>query len=148
MFRRRPLTDLDHLHDHIERIWERLTQGLPPQAGFCAPALEPPADVLLTEDQIIVRLEIAGLRGSEVDVEVADGRLTVRGTKQDPPRPPDARYTQMEIVGGAFERSVELPAEVNAGKASVEYADGYLEIHLPRVHRPAERHVKVPVRRA
>ncbi len=148
MFRRRPPTEIEHLHDHIERIWGRLTQGIPSQPGFCAPALEPPADVVLTDDQIIVRVEIAGLRGSELDVEVAEGRLTVRGTKQEPPRPPDGRYTQMEIVGGAFERSVELPGEVNAEAAMVEYANGYLEIHLPRVNRPAERHVKVPVRRA
>jgi HSP20 family protein len=148
MFRRRPATEFEHLHDHIDRIWERLTHGFPSQPGFCAPALEPPADVLLTDDLIIVRVEIAGLRGSELDVEVAEGRLTVRGTKQEPPRPPDGRYTQMEILGGAFERTVELPTEVDAEAATVEYANGYLQILLPRVSRPAERHVKVPVRRA
>jgi HSP20 family protein len=147
MFGRRPPTDLDHLHDHIERIWEQLTQGGTPLPGFCPANLEPPTDVLQTEAEVIVRIEIAGLRGSELDVEVAGDRLTVRGTKQEPSRPPDARFTQMEITGGPFERRVTLPGQVNAEGATVEYANGYLEIRLPRVLRDTGRHVRVPVRR-
>lgn len=148
MFRRRPSTELDHLHDHIERIWERLTLGGDSVAGFCATGVEPPADVLQTAEQVIVRIEIAGLRGSELDVEVEGDRLTVRGMKQEPPRPNDARYTQMEITSGSFEKTVSLPGQVNAAEASVSYANGFLEIHLPRVLRPGERHVRVTVRRA
>jgi HSP20 family protein len=148
MFGRRPPTDLDHLHDHIERIWERLTQGGGSPPGFGPACLEPPADVLQTSDEVIVRIEIAGLRGSELDVEVAGDQLTVRGTKQGPPRPADAQFAQMEITGGPFERRVALPGQVNAEAALVEYANGYLEIRLPRVLRHAGRHVRVPVRRA
>ena len=148
MFGRRPPTDLDHLHDHIERIWERLTQGGSQPPGFCPPSLEPPADVLQTDDTILVRIEIAGLRGSELDVEVAGDQLTVRGTKQEPPRPRDAQFAQMEIVGGPFERRITLPSQVNAEAATVEYANGYLEIRLPRVLVHPGSHVRVPVRRA
>jgi HSP20 family protein len=148
MFRRRPSTDLDHLHDHIERIWERLTQGGPDVSGYCPPpAAEPPTDVLLTRDEAIVVMEVAGLRGSELDVEVAGNRLTVRGTKQEPSRPRDAQFAQMEIMGGPFERTVELPGQVNAEAATVEYLNGYLQIRLPLVQRVGDRHVRVPVRR-
>ena len=148
MYGRRPATDLEHLHDHIERIWERMTQGFPGHPGFSRPGFEPPADVLHTDEQIIVRVEIAGLRGSELDVEVAGDRLTVRGNRQEPPRPDGARYVQMEIVGGPFERSVPLPCQVNAEGATVEYANGYLEIRLPVVAHITDRHVRVPVRRS
>lgn len=148
MFRRRPPTEMDHLHEHIERIWERLTLGADAVAGFCATGVEPPADVLQTADQVIVRIEIAGLRGSELDVEVEGDRLTVRGIKQEPSHPTDARYTQMEIMGGTFEKTVTLPGQVNAAEASVSYANGFLEIHLPRVLRATERHMRVTVRRA
>ena len=81
-------------------------------------------------------------------MEVADGRLTVPGTKQEPPQPRDAHYVQTEIVGGPFERTIALPGPVNAEAATVEYANGYLEIRLPCPRRVAERHVRVPVRRA
>ncbi|MGD9892120.1 MAG: Hsp20/alpha crystallin family protein [Dehalococcoidia bacterium] len=144
---RRTATELDHLHEHIERIWERLTQGGPAIPGFCPPGLEPPADVLVTPEEIIVRVEIAGLRGSELDVEVAGSRLTLRGTKQEPPRPPQAEYAQMEIMGGTFERSLTLPAGVNPEAASVEYSNGYLTIRLPRERTLPDRHIRVPVRR-
>ncbi len=147
MNRRRPQTEFEHIHEHIERIWERLANGGPATAGFCMPGLEPPADVLQTDGEIIVRIELAGLRGSELDVEVADNQLTVRGTKQEPPRPEAARYTQMEIMGGPFERSVTLPSPVNPEAATVEYTNGYLEIRLPRVKRVPQRQVRVPVRR-
>src|SRR5947209_1771075 len=127
MFRRGPDTELEHLHEQIERIWERLTQGGPTATGFCPPGIEPPADVLVGREQVVVRIEIAGLRGSELDVEVAGDRLTVRGTKQEPPQPEGAEYAQMEIMGGPFERTVDLPAPVNPEQASVEYTNGYLE---------------------
>jgi HSP20 family protein len=144
---RRSANDIDHLHEHIERIWERLTQGGPAAPGFCPPGLEPPADVLVTPDEVIARVEIAGLRGSELDVQVAGDRLTLRGTKQEPPRPPQAEYAQMEIMGGGFERTVVLPASVNPEGATVEYSNGYLTIRLPRVRRVPDRHVRIPVRR-
>ncbi len=147
MYRRRPQSEIDHLHEHIERIWEQLAQGGPLAAGFCPPGLEPPADVLQTPDEIVVRIELAGLRGSELDVEVAGDRLTVRGTKQEPPRPAHAEFAQMEIMGGGFERTVALPSQVDAEAASVDYANGYLEIRLPRVGRRPDRLVRVPVRR-
>jgi len=147
MFRRQPDSELDHLHDHIERIWERLTQGGPAASGYCPAGIEPPTDVLVSDEVIVVRMELAGLRGSELDVEVEGTRLTVRGTKQEPPRPASAQYAQMEIMGGAFERSITLPAQVNAEGASVDYANGYLEIRLPRVARMNGRSVRVPVHR-
>ncbi len=147
MNRRQPQSEIEHLHEHIERIWDRLTNGDPSSSVFCPPGLEPPADVLQTAEAIIVRIELAGLRGSELDVEVAGDRLTVRGTKQEPPRPAQAQFAQMEIMGGPFEVSVPLPAPVNAEQASVEYSNGYLQIVLPRVVRVPDRHVRVPVRR-
>jgi HSP20 family protein len=148
MFGRRSPTDLDHLHEHIEQIWDQLTQGGPHQPRFCARGLEPPADVLLTDGTIIVRIELAGLLGSELDIQVQGDRLTVRGTKREPPRPADARFSQMEIMGGPFECTVALPAQVDPDGATVEYANGYLEIRLPRLARVSDRHVRVPVRRA
>jgi HSP20 family protein len=147
MFRRGPASEIEHLRDHVERIWEQLAQGGQASLGFCPPGLEPPADILVTTEDVIVRVELAGLRGSELDVEVAGDRLTLRGTKQEPPRPRDAQYAQMEIVGGAFERTLSLPAPVNPEDATVEYTNGYLEIRLPRESRVPDRHVRVPVRR-
>lgn len=147
MFRRRPTSELEHLHDHIERIWERLALGMEQPPGFCASGFEPPADVLHTAEQVIVRIEVPGLRGSDVDIQVAADRLTVRGVKQEPTIPAAAHYAQMEIMGGAFEKSVALAAQVNVEGASVQYADGYLEIRLPRVARATTRHVRVPVSR-
>lgn len=147
MFQRRPPTDLDHLHDHIERIWERLTQGATPAPGFCPPGFDPPTDVLQTEDEIVVLIEVAGLRGSELDFELIGDRLTIRGTKLEPKRPAGARYAQMEIVGGPFERSVTLPGLVSPQAAAVEYANGYLQIRMPRARRAEEQRVRIPVRR-
>jgi len=147
MYGRRPPSELEHLHEHIERIWDRLTQGGPVAPGFCPPGIEPPTDVLVSAGEVVVRMEIAGLRGSELDVEVAGDRLTVRGTKQEPPQPQGAEYAQMEIVGGSFERTVDLPAPVNPEAAAVEYTNGYLQIRLPRVRPMPDHRVRVPVRR-
>ncbi len=147
MERRRNPTTIDHLRDHLDRIWDHVMQGGPQQPGYCGPGFEPRADLLQTDTEVIVLIELSGLRGSELDILIEGQRLTVRGVKQEPPRPEGARYIQMEIVAGAFERTLELPTEVTAEGATVQYANGFLELHLPMVLRPADLHVRIPVRR-
>lgn len=147
MIRLRRMTDFDHLREHMDRIWEHVLDGSTTLPGFCRPGIEPAVDILESDAQIVVIVELAGLRGGELDLRIEGRELTIRGTKQEPSRPEHGRYAQMEIVCGSFERTILLPSEATADGAEVEYANGYLELHLPRVHRHTVRHLRVPVRR-
>ena len=97
-------------------------------------AFEPPTDLYETEDEVVVRLEIAGLgptRG-RTTVELTDDLLTIAGDRGDPAAGAARHYEQMEIETGRFERTVRLPAPVDPARAAAAYDDGFLVIRLPK----------------
>ena len=93
-------------------------------------AWSPPTDVYETEDAIIVRVEVAGMREEDFEIALEDGFLKISGTRPDVPE--RRAYHQMEIRFGKFSTAVGLPAPVNVEKSQAEYVDGFLTITLPK----------------
>ena len=89
----------------------------------------PPTDFVETEDQLIVQVEIAGVKLSDLVVSLQDRRLIISGTRSD--RGPAQRaYHQMQVRFGDFATEVELPAPVDEGAIEASYIDGFLRIVL------------------
>jgi len=98
----------------------------------------PPTDVYETEETIVVRVEIAGMREQDFSVALEDRILTIRGIRSDPS---DKRaFYQMEIPFGEFSTGVELPAQIVPEGVEAVYRDGFLQITLPKA-RP--QHIQV-----
>jgi HSP20 family protein len=146
------LSEFEHLHEHIERMWERLAGGHPGQPRFQPPVIEPPADVYETADAVVVVIEIPGVRGQDVELSFAEGRMMVRGEKRDLHHHEQLQhhreriYSQMEIARGVFERVVPLPAPVDTEQVAVDYDDGLLRIVMPKRQAVSARRIKVTVR--
>lgn len=90
----------------------------------------PPTDVYELESTVVVRIEIAGIHESDLDISVQDQFLIVRGTRADIPE--RRAYHQMEIRYGEFGVEVQLPVPVVIDDAQAEYRNGFLVIHLPK----------------
>jgi HSP20 family protein len=98
----------------------------------------PPTDMYETDEAIVIRVEIAGMREQDFSVALEDRTLTIRGVRSDPTE--RRAFYQMEIPFGEFSTEVELPAPiVNEGVEAV-YRDGFLQITLPKA-RP--QHIQV-----
>ncbi len=95
------------------------------------PAWRPPTDVYETEDDIVVRLEAAGLREQDIAIHLEGRSLVVRGVRLDTPE--RRAYRQMEIPFGEFILEVELVSPVDAEKVDATYRDGFLRIRLPKI---------------
>lgn len=90
----------------------------------------PPTDVYETEESIVVKMEIAGMRDEDLEVVVQGNLLLISGSRLDSPE--RKAYHQMEIPFGKFSVGVDLPVQVNTENASAEYKDGFLTIQLPK----------------
>jgi HSP20 family protein len=99
---------------------------------------EPHVDVYETREAVKVKVELAGIRPENTNVELSgDGRvLTIRGVREDARHEAVDRtlFHQMEIYLGPFERVVALPpgAEVERDGVDASYRDGFLVITLPK----------------
>jgi len=100
-----------------------------------SPAWRPPTDVFETENTIVVRVEIAGMREEDIIIELNGRNLTVRGSRQDVSE--KRAFHQMEIYFGEFAIELELPNYIEADQVQAVYSDGFLRIHLPKA-RPRQ----------
>jgi len=92
----------------------------------------PPTDMYETEDNCVVRVEVAGMRDDDFEVAVENNILMIRGKRPDLNE--RRAYHQMEIRFGKFEIAVEIPIPVEIEKSVAEYKDGFLVVHLPKAN--------------
>ena len=90
----------------------------------------PPTDVYETEENYVIKVEIAGMRDEDFEVALEDRVLIIRGYRPDLNE--RRAYHQMEIRFGRFEVAVGIPADLDMEHASAEYKDGFLKIVLPK----------------
>jgi len=92
----------------------------------------PPTDVYETEENCVIKLEIAGMRDEDFEVAFENNTLRISGNRPDLNE--RRAYHQMEIRFGKFELAVEIPVRVNMEKATAGYQDGFLVIMLPKMN--------------
>jgi HSP20 family protein len=97
----------------------------------------PPTDVYETEENCVIKVEVAGMRDEDFEVAFENNILIIRGHRPD--RSEKRAYHQMEIRSGRFEIAVEIPVVVDIEKAIAEYKDGFLVIILPKVISKQDR---------
>jgi HSP20 family protein len=104
---------------------------------------QPSADVFETKTEVIVRFEVAGVRGQDLRVNVEGSVLRLRGVRRAPPSEQIDRLQQMEISFGPFEREIAIEGSFDPDAVRARLADGLLEVRIPK--RTTERR-KVEVR--
>jgi HSP20 family protein len=111
----------------------RILQSLfwPTTQAFRQPHWRPAADVYRTPTAWLVKFDLAGVRPQDITLEVQGSRLTVRGTRRDCSVEHGCRHYQMEIAYSHFERSIELPCDLEHADLTTEYRDGMLLVHIP-----------------
>jgi len=91
----------------------------------------PPTDVYETEENCVIKLEIAGMKDEDIEVAFENHVLMISGNRSD--RKERRAYHQMEIRYGKFEIAVEVPMRINIEQATAGYQDGFLVIVLPKL---------------
>jgi HSP20 family protein len=94
------------------------------------PAWRPPTDVFETKEDVLVRIEIAGMRESNFSIELNGHHLVVKGTRQDIME--KRSYHQMEIHFGEFMIELDIAIPINPEQVEAIYQNGFLLIRLPK----------------
>jgi HSP20 family protein len=115
---RREWNPFDTLQREIDRLFDDFGRGSP---GLHAPNLTSTIDVTETDKEIEITAELPGLEEKDVEVNVADNVLTIRGEKKAEKEEEGKNYQIVEHIYGAFARAAELPDGVDADaiKASI-----------------------------
>jgi HSP20 family protein len=100
-------------------------------------------DVYQTEDSIIIKSTIAGVRPEDLDVSIANDMVTIKGTRRNEEKISEENWFYQECYWGIFSRTILLPVEVKAEEAQAKLKDGILKIILPKVDKAVAQKIKV-----
>ncbi len=103
---------------------------------------QPAADVYETDRAYMVLLELAGMRGVEIEVTLTEGALFVHGQRPELHHEGAVHFHQLSINEGPFQCAVYLPGPVAEQEVEATYDDGLLTIILPK-RRPTTVRVEV-----
>ena len=92
----------------------------------------PAADVYRSADGWVVKVDLAGICSDDLEVEIRDSILSIRGCRRDTHYREGFVYHQMEITYSRFEKSIEFPAPIEGASIRQDYSDGFLIINVRR----------------
>ena len=93
---------------------------------------QPDADVYETETAYVVLLELAGMRGIELEITLTEGALFVSGRRPELHHPGAVHFHQLGINEGPFQCAIYIPGSVVDADVTANYDDGLLTINLPK----------------
>ena len=99
---------------------------------------QPPTDVYDTDDEIIVRVEIAGMNDADFSIDLDQNMLVISGLRPDTTK--RKAFQQMEIRFGEFVSQIDLPVPIDTEKVDARYTNGFLYISLPKAQ---PRHINI-----
>jgi HSP20 family protein len=105
----------------------------------------PAVDILETENELIFKIDAAGVNLKDIDIQLENGTLTLKGERKFEKDDKVKGYHRIERSYGAFARSFTLPDTVNAENVHADYAQGVLTVTLPKQERAKPRAIKVNV---
>jgi len=105
----------------------------------------PRIDAFDQETELVIRVEIPGVKPNEVDITVEDRTLTISGKRQFEETTKQAGYHRREIFSGEFKRTLVLPEGLNAEEITAKAEDGILSVVVPRRPEVLPRKIKVGV---
>ena len=108
--------------------------------------VKPPiVDVFEEKDDIVVKAELPGMEKDNIEVNLADHRLTIKGEKKKEDEVKEEDYYRAERSYGSFLRTLDLPKDVRADKVKASFKNGILEIRMPKTEEAKTKEVKVKV---
>jgi len=138
-----PFRELSTLQDRMNRLFQESVGGR--DQGLLAGGFMPPVDIYEDEHNITIGVELPGVDMKDIDVQVENNTLTIRGERTLEKDQKEENFHRIERRYGSFFRSFALPNTVDTDKVTAESNNGLLEIKLPKRAEAKPKQIKVSV---
>jgi HSP20 family protein len=103
----------------------------------------PPVDIFERGDDLVIRTEIPGVDKNDIDIDVENNTLVIRGERKRDKEFEGKTAYRTERVYGKFVRSFSLPRTVDSSRISATYKDGVLELTLPKAEEAKPKRIEI-----
>ena len=139
----------------MDRLFDDFTSGFwrgslfnmaPSRRAEAAFRTMPAVDVAETDKAYEITAELPGLDEKNIEVKLANGVLSIKGEKQEDKEEKEKDYYRRERSFGSFERSLQVPDDVEEDKIAASFKNGVLSVTLPKSAEAQKQAKKIEVK--
>ncbi len=128
LIRWEPEREMMTLREAMNHLFDEAFTPMSMMRGVGAPSV----DLYQTDDEIVVRASLPGMKADDVQISITGDLLTIKGEFKEKQDKKEKSYHLREHRYGSFERTLSLPSLVESDKAHADFEDGILTITLPK----------------
>ncbi len=103
----------------------------------------PPVDIVEEKDRILMTAELPGFQEKDIEIQMEGGVLTLRGERKSEKEEEGRTFHRKERAYGQFVRSFTLPNNVDRERIKASFANGLLQIEMPKREEARPRQIKI-----
>lgn len=140
LIRFEPMREMVRMSDAMDRLFDNIYgRGWRDGDLFESPSV----DMYQTENDIVVKASLPGMKADDIQISVVGDVLTLRGEVHTEEEINEASYHIRERRIGSFARSLPLPAAVQSDRAKAEFENGVLTLTLPKAEEMRPKTITV-----
>ena len=143
-----PLTQLRRMEEEMDQAWRQFFR-LPFGEVFphwTTDEAHMPLDIYSTDDHLVVRVSLPGVKSEDVEITFTGNTLTLKGESKMDREVNEDNYMLREHHYGAFSRTITLPSGLQTDKAEASYQNGVLTISIPKSEEVRPKSLKINVK--
>jgi HSP20 family protein len=139
-----PFRDVLSLQNRMNSLFQEFERGQG-ETGAVTAAFVPPVDIYEDEHKIVLKLEVPGLTEKDLDIQLENQVLTVKGERKFEKEEKEQNFHRIERRYGSFYRSFTIPNTVDPESVKAGYDAGVLKIELAKRAEAKPKQIKVAV---
>ena len=144
LIRWEPAREMMTLREAMDRLFDdAFTRPLGFGNGHESAWSVPAVDMYQTENEVVVKASLPGIKTDEVQINVTGEVLTIKGEVKQKEETKEKAYHIREQRWGMFERSIALPTSVVADKAKADFENGIVTITLPKAEEAKPKTIAI-----
>jgi len=146
LVRWKPIRDMANMQDEMNHAFASI---FGPRSGYGGTedtgSWNPDVDIVEDNDQVSVSVDLPGINKEDIQVQVEDNVLTIKGERKFAKDENQKNYHHMKRAYGSFYRTFSLPSTVAGDKIKANYKNGVLNIELPKIEDVKPKEIPISI---
>lgn len=143
LIRWQPFSDMVTLRQAMDRLFEDSFIRPSRFTSLFGEGAEMPIDIYQTDEDVVVKASVSGIKPEEVEVTITGDTLTIKGETKTEEEVEKENYFRKERSYGAFSRSILLPSSLQTDKAEATFENGVLTLTIPKAEESKPKQIKI-----
>lgn len=140
-----PFRDVLALQNRMNSLFQEYNRAQGEGDALTTAAFVPPVDIYEDEHKIVLKLEVPGMKESDLDIQLENNVLTVKGERKFEKEEKEENFHRIERRYGSFYRSFTVPNSVNQEGVHASYESGVLRLELEKRPEAKPKQIKVQI---